>query len=191
MDRIEFLVEEPSMAEVLKSLLPKILPAPWVLNENYFDRAHNGKSDLLRSIPNKLKGFGTFIDQLTGFVIVQDQDSNDCRLLKQELVALCSRHVAANERFLIRIACHELESWYIGDEKALQAVFPRHRINPKAARFREPDACINPKNELKKMFGAYSQIAVAREIGKHIEIEANRSESFQQFVTGVRRFAQS
>ena len=59
MDRIEFLVEEPSMAEVLKSLLPKILPAPWVLNENYFVRAHNGKSDLLRSIPNKLKGFGT------------------------------------------------------------------------------------------------------------------------------------
>lgn len=57
MDRLEFLVEERSMAEVLKVLLPRILPASWVLGENYFIRPHEGKSDLKRSIPKKLKGF--------------------------------------------------------------------------------------------------------------------------------------
>ena len=57
MDRLEFLVEERSMAEVLKVLLPRILPASWVLDENYFIRPHEGKSDLKRSIPKKLKGF--------------------------------------------------------------------------------------------------------------------------------------
>ena len=46
MDHLEFLVEERSMAEVLKVLLPRILPAPWVLGENYFIRPHEGKSDL-------------------------------------------------------------------------------------------------------------------------------------------------
>lgn len=55
MDRLEFLVEERSMAEVLKVLLPRILPASWVLDENYFIRPHEGKSDLKRSIPKKLK----------------------------------------------------------------------------------------------------------------------------------------
>lgn len=55
MDRLEFLVEERSMAEVLKVLLPRILPASWVLDENYFIRPHEGKSDLKRSIPTILR----------------------------------------------------------------------------------------------------------------------------------------
>lgn len=190
MDRIEFLVEEPSTAEVLKLLLPKILPAPWALDENYFVRAHNGKSDLLRSIPNKLRGFGQFTGQTTGFVIVHDQDSNDCRELKQQLVQLCNEHSSNNIRFLVRIVCHELEAWYLGDKNALSHVFPHHRINPKSAKFRDPDTCINPKLELKRIVGAYSQIAAAREIGQYMDIEDNRSESFRQFVSGVRRFAQ-
>ena len=36
MDRLEFLVEEESMAEILKVLLPQILSDSWKLNENYF-----------------------------------------------------------------------------------------------------------------------------------------------------------
>ena len=128
MDRLEFLVEERSMAEVLKVLLPRILPASWVLDENYFIRPHEGKSDLKRSIPKKLKGFAQHKEQTTGFIIIQDQDSNDCRQLKQELVALCKANQAPNIKFLVRIVCHELEAWYLGDMKAIQAVFPR--FNP-------------------------------------------------------------
>lgn len=111
MDRLEFLVEERSMAEVLKVLLPRILPASWVLDENYFIRPHEGKSDLKRSIPKKLKGFAQHKEQTTGFIIIQDQDSNDCRQLKQELVALCKANQAPNIKFLVRIV---FMSWRLG-----------------------------------------------------------------------------
>ena len=127
MDRLEFLVEERSMAEVLKVLLPRILPASWVLDENYFIRPHEGKSDLKRSIPKKLKGFAQHKEQTTGFIIIQDQDSNDCRQLKQELVALCKANQAPNIKFLVRIVCHELEAWYLGDMKAIP---PRGQVHP-------------------------------------------------------------
>jgi hypothetical protein len=43
--RVEILTEESSMAEVLKVILPKILPDQWILNQNYFIRPHEGKSD--------------------------------------------------------------------------------------------------------------------------------------------------
>ena len=166
MDRLEFLVEERSMAEVLKVLLPRILPASWVLDENYFIRPHEGKSDLKRSIPKKLKGFAQHKEQTTGFIIIQDQDSNDCRQLKQELVALCKANQAPNIKFLVRIVCHELEAWYLGDMKAIQAVFPR--FNParhlKKSLFRLPDTCQNPKTRLKDIVGDYQQIATAQMI---------------------------
>lgn len=186
MDRLEFLVEERSMAEVLKVLLPRILPASWVLDENYFIRPHEGKSDLKRSIPKKLKGFAQHKEQTTGFIIIQDQDSNDCRQLKQELVALCKANQAPNIKFLVRIVCHELEAWYLGDMKAIQAVFPR--FNParhlKKSLFRLPDTCQNPKTRLKDIVGDYQQIATAQMIAPYIDIEHNRSESFRQFVSG-------
>lgn len=188
MDRLEFLVEERSMAEVLKVLLPRILPASWVLDENYFIRPHEGKSDLKRSIPKKLKGFAQHKEQTTGFIIIQDQDSNDCRQLKQELVALCKANQAPNIKFLVRIVCHELEAWYLGDMKAIQAVFPR--FNParhlKKSLFRLPDTCQNPKTRLKDIVGDYQQIATAQMIAPYIDIEHNRSESFRQFVSGIR-----
>lgn len=190
MDRLEFLVEERSMAEVLKVLLPRILPASWVLDENYFIRPHEGKSDLKRSIPKKLKGFAQHKEQTTGFIIIQDQDSNDCRQLKQELVALCKANQAPNIKFLVRIVCHELEAWYLGDMKAIQAVFPR--FNParhlKKSLFRLPDTCQNPKTRLKDIVGDYQQIATAQMIAPYIDIEHNRSESFRQFVSGIRKF---
>ena len=190
MDRLEFLVEERSMAEVLKVLLPRILPASWVLDENYFIRPHEGKSDLKRSIPKKLKGFAQHKEQTTGFIIIQDQDSNDCRQLKQELVALCKANQAPNIKFLVRIVCHELEAWYLGDMKAIQAVFPR--FNParhlKKSLFRLPDTCQNPQTRLKDIVGDYQQIATVQMIAPYIDIEHNRSESFRQFVSGIRKF---
>lgn len=190
MNRLEFLVEEKSMAEVLKVLLPRILPAPWQLDVNYFIRPHEGKSDLRRSIPRKLKGFAQQKDMETGFVIVQDQDSNDCKTLKQDLVQLCKANEADNIKYLIRIVCRELEAWYLGDIDAIHVVF--HQFKPdkyrKNASFRQPDKCVNPKMRLKAIVGEYSQIRTAQMIAPHLNITQNRSESFRQFVSGIQKF---
>ena len=88
MDRLEILVEEPSVAEVLNVILPNVLPAGWVMNENCFVRPHEGKQDLQQSVPRKLRA-ASKKDITTGFIILQDQDSNDCRVLKSQLVKLC------------------------------------------------------------------------------------------------------
>ena len=55
MARIEILVEEKSMKELLSVLLPTILPNNWILDENYFIRSFEGKSDLQKNIPSKVK----------------------------------------------------------------------------------------------------------------------------------------
>jgi hypothetical protein len=57
MPRVEILVEEPSMKEFLGILLPKILDDFWVLNSNFFIRSFEGKSDLQKNIPSKIKAY--------------------------------------------------------------------------------------------------------------------------------------
>lgn len=69
---IVFLLEEKSMKYFLDGILPRILPE----NVSFLTIPHEGKSDLQKSIPIKLQGW-TQGD--TKFVIVQDQDANDCR----------------------------------------------------------------------------------------------------------------
>ncbi|MEG2366315.1 MAG: DUF4276 family protein, partial [Alistipes sp.] len=97
-----------------------------------------------------------------------------------------------NIKFCVRIVCHELESWYIGDMNAIHAIFPRFNIAQyiNKNKFRKPDMCVNPKLELRKILGDYPQIATAREIGKYMTIKDNTSSSFQHFVSGVKRFVQ-
>lgn len=189
MARIEILVEEPSMAEFLRIILPNLLPAEWVIDNNIFIRKHQGKSDLRKSIPVKLKAFSHWHEPI-GFIIMQDQDSNDCRLLKQELIDLCSPH--KNIPTLIRIVCRELESWYIGDMEAIQKAYPefKARTYSSKSKFRNPDLC-NAKDELKKILPAYQETSAARNITPHISINTNRSESFRQFVNGLLVFIQN
>lgn len=189
MDRLEILVEEPSIAEVLKAILPKVLPAGWEVGVNCFIRPHEGKRDLQASIPRKIR-VASRQGTASGFIIVQDQDTGDCRRLKAKLVKLCSD--AQREGFppfKVRIVCHELESWYLGDMAAIEKVFPRFKAakykNKK--RFRNPDECVNPKDELKKMVGEYPQIATARELAMHMDIDANKSHSFHCFISALKR----
>lgn len=189
MDRLEILVEEPSIAEVLKGILPKVLPAGWAVGENCFVRPHEGKQDLQASIPRKMRVAGSKAIT-TGFIIVQDQDANDCRQLKKNLVKLCLGAQKGHfPPFKVRIVCHELESWYLGDTDAIEKVFPRFHAakyrNKKL--FRQPDACVGPKHELKRIVGNYPQIATARELAGHMDVEANRSQSFRCFISCVKQ----
>jgi len=188
MDRLEILVEEPSVAEVLNIILPKVLPDGWVLNENCFVRPHEGKQDLQLSIPRKIRA-ASKKDFTTGFIILQDQDSNDCRVLKSQLVKLCEDAQPGNRAvpFKVRIVCHELEAWYLGDMDAIERVFPRFHADKYRGKkkFRQPDECNNPKQELKKIVGNYAQITTAREIAPHMDIQGNNSPSFHCFISGL------
>ena len=123
------------------------------------------------------------------FVVVQDQDSNDCRELKEKLLELCKK---SKKEVLIRIACHELEAWYFGDMNVLSKAYGVDLSAAKRKRkYQVPDAIMNPKAELKRLLPEHQQISGARKIAPIIEIENNSSVSFQVFVNGVKRFADS
>jgi len=188
MDRLEILVEEQSMEALLKVLLPKILPQGWTIGINVFVRPHQGKTDLQNSIPNKFRAF-SHGNQKTGFLILQDQDAADCRELKSNLVELCEQNNKNNScPFKVRIVCHELEAWYLGDPKAIEKVFP-HKFKSEQYKHKRicksPDTIITPKAQLKKIVGTYPQISTATQIAKQMDFASNQSDSFKQFLDAI------
>ncbi|MDR3600409.1 MAG: hypothetical protein P4L49_08030 [Desulfosporosinus sp.] len=65
MKEVVFLVEEPSMKEFLRGILPRVIPD----NVSYTIIHHEGKQDLERSIPKKLRAFRK---QNTQFVVLSN-----------------------------------------------------------------------------------------------------------------------
>lgn len=184
--RIEFLLEEPSMENVLTVILPQILPQGYELGINCFLRPHQGKHDLKKSIPKKMKVFSNY-HQPTKIVILHDQDSNDCKALKADLQKICTQ--SGTCEVLIRIPCRELENWYLGDMRAIEAVYPNFKRSrfENRQKFRVVDQSFGSK-ELMKNIKNFQKGHASRTIPLHMDIAINRSESFKQFVRGVQSF---
>lgn len=180
--KIIFLTEEPSMAEFLKRILPKILP-----EEIHFQIVpHEGIGELKKSIPVKLHHWREAED--VRFMIVLDRDSHDCIALKEEIRALCRGTV---HDFRIRIACQELEAWYFGDLAAVSEAYGKDVTKyARQKKYRIPDAIRDPKETLKRLLPEHrSQREGARRIGRAFRVERNTSESFLVFLAGVRTLA--
>lgn len=180
MSKLVFMVEESSMKEALNHLLPKIIPE----YIQYQVIPHEGKSDLRKSIPRKLRSWN---EPHVHFIILHDQDSNDCHALKAELCRLCSE--AGHSDALIRIVCHELEAWFVGDLGAVGKAYDKPEVAKmqRRARFRDPDCLEKPSDDLERLLGGYSKMEGARTISQHLHLETNLSASFNTFVAGVRR----
>lgn len=169
-----------SLKELLDNILPKILPE----GVSFKTIPHSGKSDLQKSIPRKLKGWGT---NNTSFVILHDKDSNDCIKLKRALQALCDK--ADRPDTLVRIVCTELESWYLGDLAAVEEAYNIKNLSKQQtkSKFRDPDSIENAAEEIKKIVKSYQKISGARLISKNMNISNNLSKSFNIFVEGIKR----
>ena len=174
--KLVFFLEERSMKELLDGILPRILPD----GVSFQTIPHQGKSDLEKSLPIKLKGWN---EPDTKFVVVHDQDYNNCIKLKQKLTNLCAGY---DKKVLIRIACHELEAWYWGDLPAVSKAFGRD-ISALAnkRKYHIPDMIENPKRERKRYLPDMGQIDSARRIAPHMNIMENTSHSFRIFTQGI------
>ena len=176
-----FLLEEPSIKNVLEAILPQLIPD----NISYICISHQGKQDLAKSIPTKIKAFK--FNPATQFVIVHDQDSHDCQALKAKLLKLCQQ--AGKPDTMIRIICHELESWFLGDlaavEKAFNLTVDSLSKKQTTKKFRNPDVLNNAKQELKKLVPAYYPGTHSKAIASYLSLNANKSPSFQIFCTGI------
>jgi hypothetical protein len=178
-----FLLEEPSMKTVLDTILPKLISE----HISYICIAHQGKQDLTKSIPNKIKAFSFSPD--TKFVVVHDQDSHDCKQLKADLLQLCQQ--AGKPDVMIRIICHELESWFLGD---LAAVEQAYKLKPQSLskkqgqnKFRNPDRLNSAKEELKKLVSEYYPGTHSQKIAPYLSLTDNKSRSFQVFLEGINK----
>jgi hypothetical protein len=179
MRRLVLLVEERSMKEVLEVLLPEVLPPDYP----FIVVPHEGKSDLERSVPRKLKRWAKQAD----FVVMRDQDGADCHALKATLQEICAE--AGRPDTLVRIVCNELESWFLGDLEAVEAAFGVSGVARRQGerKYRAPDRLTNAGQEVRRLVPGYREIAGARAIAPHLTPDRNRSRSFRNFVAGVRR----
>ena len=178
MTKLVFLVEEPSMADLLEHLLPRLFP------ELQFQCVpHEGKSDLAKSIPRKLRAWR---EPGVRFIVMRDQDGADCRTVKDQLVALC--HGAGRGDVLVRVVCRELEAWYIGEPEALVGAFPsaggRVQRELHRQKFRNPDEVVKPSETVARLIPEFQKrrgaISMARFLSRN-----NRSHSFHVFLDGL------
>ncbi len=178
MKQLVFLLEEESMKALLDVLLPQILPQ----EINFLCIPHEGKQDLEKSIPRKLRAWQT---PDTSFVIVRDKDGADCIEIKNHLVNLCVQ--AGRNDSLVRIACHELESWFLGDLAAVEKAFNIKKLaeQQRNKKYKEPDKLSNASEELEKLVKGYRKVSGAKKIAAYMAIDQNYSHSFNCFISGV------
>ncbi len=180
MKELVFFLEEPSASVMLDGLLPRILPAGIFYRTIVFD----GKQDLEKRMVKRLRGY---LNLNAKFIILRDKDSADCIELKANLREKCIE--ADKSDTLIRIACYELESWYLADlaavEKGLCLSGLADKQNKKL--FRNPDAFPNPFVELQRLAPSYQKLIGSRAIGPFLDPDNTRSNSFRVFISGIQR----
>ncbi len=178
-----FLLEELSAREMLGGLLPKVLPDSVVPYFIVFE----GKSDLERRLAIKIRGWKR---PNSRFVILRDKDSGNCLSIKQRLQEISVD--AGRPDTLVRIACHEVESWYLGDLKAVEkALDMKLHSGQSATKYRDPDRLANAAQELDRITnGKYQKVAGSRAIGPLLDITENCSTSFHHFISGIERVLQ-
>lgn len=168
------------MQVFLDGLLPRLFPSlPFKCVP------HEGKSDLERSIPRKLRGWEPGVR----FAVVRDNDGKECHALKDALRALCE--AARQPNTLIRIACQELEAWYLGEPEALADAFGDQSLRNLGQKkgFRDPDAVPRPHEVLERFVPEFQKVSGARRMAQHLTRERNRSTSFRIFLAGVEAVA--
>ncbi|MBF0334343.1 MAG: DUF4276 family protein [Alphaproteobacteria bacterium] len=183
MTHMVFFLEEPSAREMLNGLLPRVLPPTVTFQYVVFE----GKQDLEKQVGRKLRGWQP---PLPLFIVLRDQDGGSCSDIKRNLIAICAK--AKRPDTLVRIACHELESWYLGDLCAVELGLGIDRLSSRQRqrKFKCPDNLANAAQELSRLTGGrYQKVSGSRDIGMWLNPERNKSDSFRAFINGVRRLA--
>ena len=181
MRELVFFLEEPSARELLQIIVPQILDDAYSTRYIVFE----GKQDLEKKLAFKLKNY---CNPDAVFIVMRDQDSGNCIEIKNKLQKKCEE--AGQSHFLVRIACHELETFYLADLAAVEKAFgkPVAKLQNKQ-KYRNPDDLSNAKEELQKLCPSYSEISGSRKIAPFMDITNTRSMSFSHLVRGIKKIS--
>lgn len=211
----EVLVEDQSGSIALEHILEKIL-GPNYKEHSWQIRAYKGigrippnlrgTTDpkariLLDRLPSVLQGYGKSLNDSSSVVVVVDLDDKDCIKFKQDLLNVLN---ACNPRprTLFRIAIEEGEAWLLGDRAAIKAAYPNARDAVLNA-YTQDSVCatwevladaIHPGGASQLKALGYPPTGVAKcdwaeRIAPLMDVENNKSKSFQVFRDGVRNLA--
>jgi hypothetical protein len=179
-------LEELSAKAFLESFLPRVLDPSISARFIPFE----GKQDLDKQLERKLRGY---INPHARFIVLRDQDSfANCRQLKADLLSRCQA-AGKSSVTLVRIACRELESFYLADLLAVEKALLLRGLRDlqASAKFRAPDGLGSPSHELWLLTKhRYQKVGDSRRIGAHLDANNIRSASFAQLVSGIRRWEQ-
>jgi hypothetical protein len=185
MTTLVFFLEEPSAKEMLHGILPKILPEHILPRFVVFE----GKQDLEKQISRKLQ---LWKQPDSWFIILRDQDAGDCRKIKENLLNKCIK--VGRPDAIVRIACHELESFYLGDLHSVEKGLGITGLakNQDKKKFRQPDNLPNPSRELQKLTNTrYQKVSGSRAIGRYLNLDNNRSRSFNALTQAIKKIVLS
>ncbi len=132
MVHIDFLIEEESARVALNVLLPEMLP-----DDALFDiYTFQGKYDLLKKLPNRLRAYRHSPLDMHKVIILIDRDEKDCRDLKQKLELMVKQAglVSKSEnptdfQVVTRIVIDELEArvfWRCGGFTFRICMYPKN-----------------------------------------------------------------
>lgn len=183
MREMVFLLEELSAKALLESLLPRILNKDVTFRCIPFE----GKQDLEKQLMRKIRGYQ---NDHARFIVLRDQDSHPiCMDIKRQLLKLCSDS-GKGDRCLVRIACTELETFYLADLSAVKQALELNGLarQQDGRKYRAPDQLGNPSKELKTLtVHRYEKVAGSRAIGQHLDPDNTRSPSFRNLIAAIRR----
>lgn len=181
-EHIVFFLEGPSEQDFLNAFLPAFLPDHIQLHYQVFQ----GKQDMEKRLGLRMRGWR---QPHTCFIVLRDQDSGDCIAIKQGLQQICKS--AGQPNVVVRIACRELESFFVGDWAAVSLAFEMPALAQLAAKamYRQPDLLGSPFAELKKYIPQYQKRDGARRIGSHLNPTRNKSKSFEVFMRSIQQIA--
>jgi len=186
---IFFLVEDYSMRKFLEGILPRL-----GFDEQIFEiKHHRGKEDLLSNLHKIIPSLSRRAEQI---IVLIDRDQQDCVELKKKIkgeMAWCFCE------YKIRIACYELEAWFLGDMAAIAKCSPRFKASffQGKEKYRDVDNIPKPSRVIEKIVPDWkkkytSKPYFAERIAHFISLDrksleqANRSHSFHVFLKTLR-----
>lgn len=89
---------------------------------------------------------------------------------------------------MVRVACRELESFYLGDLAAVEKGLGIKGLKKQQQKrkFRDPDALRHPAEELYRLTGnIYDKVVGSRAIAPYLNLETNSSNSFRVLLSGI------
>ena len=211
----EVLVEDQSCRIALDQILEKILgtdPMVHSWRSHHFKGPGCIPSDLhgprypksrllLDNLPSLLRAYGKSLQESAAVIVVVDLDRRDCMAFKRQLLGVLN---ACNPRprARFRIAIEESEAWLLGDRKAVKVAYPRAK-NSVLNSYVQDNICgtwevlaeaVNRGGLAPLKRAGYPEVGEAkcewaRKIAPHMDVDQNKSESFQVFRDGIRKLA--